>query len=340
MRETCRAVRSSAGVGVGSGSSSTAGTGAAAGTAAAGRSAAAAVGGASSLGLGLFLTPGGLPRRFAAGFGSGSGSEGRAGGSAGGAGGSTSTVGGGGSAGAAADSFSSSGGTESIYLLAFIGRAGSRNSPVQVDAEADAGAAQVHHVPVNVRQPEAEVPQRDGPADRDLVVLVGAALHDVADAAVANDLGDDIVAQRPHRVGGVGQAAAAEVELRVGHHLHEGEDLEGSIHEAGAQQVVDALGRGGPGALRVIRRIRKFGAKLLIVQNGSVAVPGHADLVGLLHVGCGRKVAADPSREPRARVRSSGQLSPVQRAQGLIAPVQVAAPVGAQEGVGHPDLEH
>ena len=37
-------------------------------------------------------------------------------------------------------------------------------------------------------------------------------------ALLADDLGDDVVAQRRYRVGRVGQAAAAK-------HLHEGEDL-------------------------------------------------------------------------------------------------------------------
>ena len=49
------------------------------------------------------------------------------------------------------------------------------------------------------------------------VVVVGVRLHDVAHALLADDLGDDVVAQRPR----VGQAAAAKVDLRVRLHLHE-----------------------------------------------------------------------------------------------------------------------
>ena len=45
------------------------------------------------------------------------------------------------------------------------------------------------------------------------LVVVGVRLHDVAHALLADDLGDDVVAQRPHRVGRVGQAAAAKVDL-------------------------------------------------------------------------------------------------------------------------------
>ena len=74
------------------------------------------------------------------------------------------------------------------------------------------------------------------------MVLTRVRLHDVAHALLANDLGDDVMAQRPHRVGRVGQAAAAKVDLRVRLHLHEGEDLLVArlVDEAGAQQVVDA----------------------------------------------------------------------------------------------------
>ena len=121
-------------------------------------------------------------------------------------------------------------------------------------------AAEVHHVAVDVGQLEAEVPQRDGAADRNLMVLVRAALHDVAHAAVADDLRDDVVAEAAHRVGRVGQAVAAEIELGVRLHLHEGEDLTGAVDEARPQEVVDALGLRGPRALRVVRGVRKLAA--------------------------------------------------------------------------------
>ena len=159
------------------------------------------------------------------------------------------------------------------------------------------------------------------------MVLVRAALHDVAHAAVADDLCDDVVAQGPRSVGCVGQAAAAEVEFRVGHHLHESENLKGPIDEARPQEVVDALRLGGPRFGRVINRVGEFVAKLLVVEDGAVAVVGHADLVGGFHVVGGGEVAADPGRQPRASVGSHRKLRPVQGAQGLILPVQVGAPV-------------
>ena len=68
------------------------------------------------------------------------------------------------------------------------------SSPVQVDAEAQAGAAQVDHVALEVGELEAEVAQRDRTPD------VRVRLHDVAHALLADDLGDDVVAQRAHHV--------------------------------------------------------------------------------------------------------------------------------------------
>ena len=167
--------------------------------------AAGAVGGA----FGLFLLPGGLPRRLGAGLG-------------------VSAAGSAGTGGASGCGLASSwiGAVSSIlFLMAFISLRSSEHggSAVQIDAEADAGAAEVDRAPVHVRQPEAEVAQRDGAPDVHQVVLVGARFHDVPHAAVADDLGHDVVTQRPHGVRRVGQAAAPEVELRVGHHLHEGQ---------------------------------------------------------------------------------------------------------------------
>ena len=91
------------------------------------------------------------------------------------------------------------------------------------------GASQVHHV-----------------------VLVGVGFHDVPYALLADDLDDDVVAKRANSVSGVGQAAAAEIQLVVGVHLHEGEDLAAALEEAGAQQMVDALGPVGEGARRML----------------------------------------------------------------------------------------
>ena len=131
-----------------------------------------------------------------------------------------------------------------------------------------------------------------------------------AHAAVADDLRDDVVAQRAHRVGRVGQAAASEIELGVRLHLHEGEDLTGAVDEARAQEVVDALGRG----------VWKLAAELLVVQDGSIAVVEDGDLVGGLYVSGGGKVAADPGRKSDARVCSDRKLRPVERSQGLVLP--------------------
>ena len=215
------------------------------------------------------------------------------------------------------------------------------SSPVQVDAEAQAGAAQVDHVALEVGELEAEVAQRDRTPDVDHVVLMRVRLHDVAHALLADDLGDDVVAQRAHRVGRVGQAAAAKVDLRVRLHLHEGEDLLVArlVDEAGAQQVVDAQGLAGRGALRVAAAAGELRAQLLVVQDQTVAVVGDLQLVARLHVSGAGEVAADPGGQARAGVGADAELCPVQRAQGGVVPGEVGAAVGAQEGVRHPDLE-
>ena len=215
------------------------------------------------------------------------------------------------------------------------------SSPVQVDAEAQAGAAQVDDVALEVGELEAEVAQRDRTPDVDHVVLMRVRLHDVAHALLADDLGDDVVAQRAHRVGRVGQAAAAKVDLRVRLHLHEGEDLLVArlVDEAGAQQVVDAQGLAGRGALGVAAASGELAAQLLVVQDQPVAVVGDLELVARLDVGCAGKVAADPRGQAYAGVGSYGELRPVQRAEGGVFPVQEGSAVSAQEGVRHPDLE-
>ena len=143
-------------------------------------------------------------------------------------------------------------------------------------------------------------------------------LHDVAHALLADDLGDDVVAQRAHRVGRVGQAAAAKVDLRVRLHLHEGEDLLVArlVDEAGAQQVVDAQGLAGRGALQIAAASGELAAQLLVVQDQPVAVVGDLELVARLDVGCAGKVAADPRGQAYAGVGSYGELRPVQRAEG------------------------
>ena len=279
-RETCLMALIMAGVGSGSGACSSS-TGA--GTGAAARSGArSTVGGG---GLGLFLLPGGLPLPRFFGSGAATGSAGGASSLAAAAGSAATSL-----AGCAGGASASGAGASSMlfFLQAFFQFVvRPSGSPVQVDAEAQAGAAQVDHVALVVGELEAEVPQRDRASDVDHVVLVGVRLHDVAHALLADDLGDDVVAQRPHRVGRVGQAAAAKVDLRVGLHLHEGEDLLVArlVHEAGAQQVVDAQRLAGGGALRIATAAGELRAQLLVVQDQPVAVMGDLQLVARLHVG-------------------------------------------------------
>ena len=298
-RESCLMALIAAGVGSGSTGSSAAATGA--GTGAAARSGATStVGGA----LGLFLLPGGLPLRLfgaATGCAAGGASSLAAAGSA-----PTSAVA---SAVGCPGCASASAAAVASSMLFFL------QTSVQVDAEAQAGAAQVHHVALVVGELEAEV--RDWAPDVEHVVLVGVRLHDVAHALLADDLGDDVVAQRPHRVGRVGQAAA--VRLR----LHEGEDLLFAclVDEAGAQQVVDAQGLAGRGALRVAAAARELRAQLLLVQDQPVAVVGHLQLVARLHVSGAGEVAADPGGQAHAGVGADGQLRPIQRAQGGVPPL-------------------
>ena len=234
----------------------------------------------------------------------------------------------------------SSGLVHAVFCSDIFSISGPSSSPVQVDAEAQAGAAQVDHVALVVGELEAEVPERDRAPDVDHVVLVGVRLHDVAHALLADHLGDHVVAQRPHRVGRVGQAAAAKVDLRVRLHLHEGEDLLVArlVDEAGAQEVVDAQGLAGRGALRVAAAAGELRAQLLVVQDQPVAVVGHLQLVARLHISGAGEVAADPGGQAHAGVGADGQLRPIQRAQDGVPP-EVGAAVGAQEGVRHPDLE-
>ena len=111
------------------------------------------------------------------------------------------------------------------------------------------------------------------------------------------------------------------------------------VDEAGAQKVVDAQGLAGRGALRVAAAAGKLRAQLLVVQDQPVAVVGDLQLVARLHVGGAGEVAADPGGQAHAGVGARGQLRPVQRAERGVLPVEVGAAVGAQEGVGHPDLE-
>ena len=173
------------------------------------------------------------------------------------------------------------------------------------------------------------------------MVLVGVRLHDVTDALLADDLGDDVVSQRPNDLGGIRQAAASQVNFGVRLHLHESEHLLVArlVDKAGSEQVIDARGLGGHCSWRVRAAPRKLGAQLLIVQDQPVAVVSNFQLVARLHICRSGKVGTHPGGKPHPSVRSRGQLRPVQSAQSGVSPVQVSPAVRAEEGVRHPDLE-
>ena len=340
--ESCRTTRICAGVigcssGSGSGGSGIAAVATGAGTAAAGRSALAGAGG-KGFGLGLWLVLGTkvLPRRL--------GRAGRA---------LAPTRAGQESVQELAQSLQhrlrvarqqspplSGSSLPSLSSKHLLPRARpTRPSAVQVYAEADAGASQVHNVALIICQLEAEVPQGDGASQVHHVVFVGIGFHDVSHALLADDLGDDVVAQRSDRVRGVGQAAAAEIQLVVGVHLDEGEDLAAAFEEAGAQEMIDALGPAGGSARWIGAAAGELGAQLLIVEYQPVAVVGDRYLVGGLAVDGARKVAADPRCQAHAGVGARRQLRPVQRAQGRVPPVEVGPAVGAQKCVCNTNFE-
>ena len=99
----------------------------------------------------------------------------------------------------------------------------------------------------------------------------------ISHALLADDLGDDIVAQQANCVGGVGQAAAAEIQLVVGV-ICTKVKIWLLLQEAGAQQMVDALEPAGGGARRIGAAAGELGAQLLVVQDQSVPVVRHCDL--------------------------------------------------------------
>ena len=70
---------------------------------------------------------------------------------------------------------------------------------MQVDAEAYAGALQVDKFTLVVRQPKTKAAERDGAPDADHVVLWGVRFHNMPDALLADNLGDDVIG----RLGGV-----------------------------------------------------------------------------------------------------------------------------------------
>ena len=95
----------------------------------------------------------------------------------------------------------------------------------------------------------------------------------------------------------------------------------------------------GRGARWVAAGAREKRSDLIVVQDPSVPIVSHADLVGRFHVGGRREVAADPGSQPCPRVGSDWQSCPVQSPQRGVFPVKILAPVRGEEGVGDARLE-
>ena len=96
----------------------------------------------------------------------------------------------------------------------------------------------------------------------------------------------------------------------------------------------------GRGARGIGAGAGKEASDLVVVQDATVPVVGHSDLVGLLHVRRGAVVAADPGGQARPRVGAHREHRPVECLQGLVDPVHIEAAVRAEEGVGHAELQH
>ena len=104
--------------------------------------------------------------------------------------------------------------------------------------------------------------------------FIRAAVEDVAHAAVHDDLRDDVGAQGAEDVLARGEGGAPEVQGLVGGHLNEGKNLLATRDEAGAKQMVDALGPGGRHARRVARAVGEGEPELLVVEDDSIPVVG------------------------------------------------------------------
>ena len=157
---------------------------------------------------------------------------------------------------------------------------------------------------------------------------------------VDNHFAQNVRAQRALDVGSRGESTAAQVQLVVGRHGHEREDLQRAVEKGGAKQVVDAQWAAGGGARRVARGVGEELPELGILEYAAVAVVGDSYLVCLFDVGGTRVVAADPGRQSSPCVGSDRQRGPVQGPERLVFPVHVPAPVRAEEGVGYSELEH
>ena len=210
---------------------------------------------------------------------------------------------------------------------------------VQENRKGNAGPAGIYDVAVYICQFEAQGAQGNGAVQFHEMALVGSCLHNVANAFVDNHFADDILTQRPLDVGSRCEGAASEQQLRVRFHGDEGKDLQGAVDEGGPEQMADAQGAAGRGARRVAPGAREKASDLVVVEDAAVAVVGDSYLVGRFHIGGRGVVAADPGGQPRPRVGSDRQHRPVEGLQGLVDPVEVLAPVRAEEGVGHTKLE-
>ena len=210
---------------------------------------------------------------------------------------------------------------------------------VQENRKGNAGPAGIYDVAVYICQFEAQGAQGNGAVQFHEMALVGSCLHNVANAFVDNHFADDILTQRPLDVGSRCEGAASEQQLRVRIHGDEGKDLQGAVDEGGPEQMADAQGAAGRGARRVAPGAREEASDLVVVEDAAVAVVGDSYLVSRFHIGGRGVVAADPGGQPRPRVGSDRQHRPVEGLQGLVDPVEVLAPVRAEEGVGHTKLE-
>ena len=210
---------------------------------------------------------------------------------------------------------------------------------VQENRKGNAGPAGIYDVAVYICQFEAQGAQGNGAVQFHEMALVGSCLHNVANAFVDNHFADDILTQRPLDVGSRCEGAASEQQLRVRIHGDEGKDLQGAVDEGGPEQMADAQGAAGRGARWVAPGAREEASDLVVVEDAAVAVVGDSYLVGRFHIGGRGVVAADPGGQPRPRVGSDRQHRPVEGLQGLVDPVEVLAPVRAEEGVGHTKLE-
>ena len=209
---------------------------------------------------------------------------------------------------------------------------------VQENRKGNAGPAGIYDVAVYICQFEAQGAQGNGAVQFHEMALVGSCLHNVANAFVDNHFADDILTQRPLDVGSRCEGAASEQQLRVRIHGDEGKDLQGAVDEGGPE-MADAQGAAGRGARRVAPGAREEASDLVVVEDAAVAVVGDSYLVGRFHIAGRGVVAADPGGQPRPRVGSDRQHRPVEGLQGLVDPVEVLAPVRAEEGVGHTKLE-